>query len=482
MSFVDVIVGSALVLVVFLAFFGLLRSSVLVSAVAKAKAGATTVANSQMEYIRSLDYDAVGTVGGIPAGSIPQYATTTVNGIDYGVRTFIAYTDDPADGIGGADSNGIITDYKHARVEVTYIVREDTRRISMVSTVAPPSIETTAGGGTLRASVVDANGLPVSGAGIRVVNAITNPTIDLTTFTDINGIVDLPGAPASTDYQVFVSKTGYSSAQTYARDATNVNPTPGYLTVAVSQTTANTFVIDLLSSFAVRTFSPIQPNIYTDAFDDGAGLASSANTTAAGGELTLSGSPGAYPASGSARSIGIAPQYLASWVSASASITAPGSTNARFFVADAAGTPLPDALVPGNSAGFLVSADLSGVATTTYPELTLIADLSSVDPAMTPSMQEWSVAYEEGPLPLPDVSLTLTGGKTIGSTSGGAALYKTVIATTTDATGVRTIALEWDTYAISVPGYTIENATVLEPPYELLPGDTVTRDLILSEL
>jgi Tfp pilus assembly protein PilV len=47
MSLVDVLVGTALILVVFLALFGLLRASVLVSALTKSKAIATTIAESQ---------------------------------------------------------------------------------------------------------------------------------------------------------------------------------------------------------------------------------------------------------------------------------------------------------------------------------------------------------------------------------------------------------------------------------------------------
>ena len=56
-SFIDVIVGSALVLIVFLTLFTLLRVSLLVSTIAKARAAATSVATSQMEYVRSLSYD-----------------------------------------------------------------------------------------------------------------------------------------------------------------------------------------------------------------------------------------------------------------------------------------------------------------------------------------------------------------------------------------------------------------------------------------
>ncbi|MBY0110882.1 carboxypeptidase-like regulatory domain-containing protein [Patescibacteria group bacterium] len=481
MSLIDALIGSALVLVVFLAFFGLLRSSILVSGIAKAKAGATTVANSQIEYVRSLDYDSVGTVGGIPAGVVPQYATTTLNNIQYVARTFIEYADDDADGLAGADSNGITTDYKHVRVAVTYTVREQTREVSVVTNVSPPSIETTTGGGTLRINVSDATGLPVSGAEVRVVNASTTPTIDVTTFSNSGGTVDLGGAPVSSQYQVYVTKDGYSSAQTYPYTVANTNPTPGYLTVAASQTTTSSFAIDLLAELAIATFSPIQPNTFTDTFDDSTNVGSTNNTVVALGEISLAGAPGSYAASGSADSVSIAPPYLTEWTSATISVSTPVATNAIFSI-ESGGALIPDAALPGNSGGFTGTVDLSSLATTTYPDLTLVASLTSGDVNLTPAVLEWSVGYEEGPVPLPDVSFTLTGGKTIGSASDGSAVFKTIVATTTDATGVRTLTLEWDSYAIEVPGYTIDNATLLEPPYEVLPADVLEKILILSPI
>jgi len=481
MSLIDALIGSALVLVVFLAFFGLLRSSILISGVAKAKAGATTIANSQIEYVRSLDYDAVGTVGGIPAGVVPQYATTTLNNIQYVARTFIEYADDDADGLAGADSNSITTDYKHVRVAVTYTVREQEREVSVVTNVSPPSIETTTGGGTLRINVSDATGLPVPGAEVRIVNSGTSPTIDVTTFSNSAGSVDLGGAPVSSQYQVYVTKDGYSSAQTYPYTVANPNPTPGYLTVAASQTTTSSFAIDLLSELTVRTFSPIQPNAFVDTFNDSSNVTGTSNTSVSLGTLSLSGAPGSYPGSGSASSIEIAPPYLAEWTSAEISASTPVATGATFSL-ESGGVLIPDAVLPGNSGGFAGSVDLSGLATTTYADLTLVASLTSGDVNATPSVLEWSVSYEEGPVPLPDIEFTLTGGKTIGSDTGGAAIFKTEVATTTDETGVRVLTLEWDSYAVEVPGYTIDNATLLEPPYEVLPGEVLEKILILSPL
>ncbi|HRH24373.1 MAG TPA: hypothetical protein PK109_02170, partial [Candidatus Paceibacterota bacterium] len=460
--------------------FGILRASLQVSGLSKLKATATTIASSQMEYIRSLSYTAIGTDGGIPAGAIAQTATTTNGGLPFTVRTYIEYADDAKDGVGAADTNGITTDYKHIKVTVSYTVAGVTRSVTLVSNAAPPGLETTTGGGTLSANIVNAVGTAVTGATVRIVNASTSPDIDLTTFSDSYGQVILPGAPTSTQYQISVTKTGYSTATTYARTATNANPSPGYLTVVGGSTTSSTFAIDLLGTLILRTFSPIAAALWTDLFTDTSKVVSFSNTQVIGGALTLSGGVGTYPASGTALSTTTAPTYLAQWTNASSTISLPVGTTALVSVTDASGTLLPDAALPGNAAGFSGTITLSSVSTTTYPALKLRATLTSSDPNVTPSISDWRIGYDEGPLPLPNVSFTLTSSKTIGSTSGGASIYKTTIATTTDSSGVRTLSLEWDLYQLSIPGKTIVTASPDDPPIELLPGATVDERLILT--
>ena len=117
---IDVIVGIALMLIMFLALFGVLRASLMLSTLSKAKASAVELASTQMEYLRGLSYDSLGTVSGIPAGLVPQTATTTIDGIPYTVRTFIQYKDDPADGTGVQDANVVTTDYKTGKVTISY--------------------------------------------------------------------------------------------------------------------------------------------------------------------------------------------------------------------------------------------------------------------------------------------------------------------------------------------------------------------------
>lgn len=477
---VDVLVGTMIVVIVFLGFAALIQTSLTVAAVAKARANATSIANNQMEYIRSLSYDVVGTVGGIPAGVVPQYATTTINSISFITRTYIEYADDAADGTGAADTNGIITDYKHVKIEVYFTVKGRSRTVTISSKVVPPGLESATGGGILKINVVDASGTALSGASVRIVNASTTPTVDFTTTSDVTGAVYVPGAATSTQYQIYVSRSGYSSAQTYARDATNQNPTPGYLTIVENQTTTSTFAIDQLATMTVRTYEPVKTATSTDTFISASSVTSLINAAVAGGALTLSGAPGTYPATGSAAATSTTPSQLRSWKSASASLQVPAGTTAIVRVIDGSGTPLPDSALPGNSTGFTsFPISLSAVATTTYPSLALAASFTSSDPNAAPAVLDWNIAYEIGPTPLPNVSFTLTGAKTIGTTGAGASIFKTTVATTTDASGVRTMPLEWDVYALSLSGYDTVEACA-PAPYTLAPGSTNAFDLYLD--
>jgi len=478
MSFMDVIIGTALVLVIFTALIGLLRSSIKVTALAKTRSIATALAESQMEYVRSLAYENVGTQGGIPAGAIPQVSTTTQNGIPFSTRTFIAYTDDPADGLATNDSNGITTDYKTIKVSVSYSVSGTIDTVDLVSTYSPPSLETTTGGGTLKVAVVNASGAAVPGASVQVVNSSLTPSINVTTFSDSDGIVYLGGAPTSTDYQIFVTKSGYSSAQTYTRDATNQNPTPGYLTVVKDQTTTGTFAIDVLASLSVATFSPIATTTWSDTFSSGTQVASMTNTALSGGSISLVNSSGYVP-SGSAQGVPIAPTFLNAWSTAAATFNTPNGTTARFHIVDGNGALLPDTVLTGNASGFTSPVDISGVSTTTYPLLGLSADLTTSSTSTTPLIQDWNISYLRGPVPLPNIPFTLTGAKAIGTTGAGVPIIKTTLPETTDSTGNLSLSLEWDSYAVSLANYDVVEACNA-PPYVLSPGQVLPATLILS--
>lgn len=473
---VDVIVGVALMLVIFLALFGVLRASLMLSTLAKAKAYAVELASTQMEYLRGLSYDSLGTVGGIPAGTVPQTAMTTIDGVSYAVRTFIIYKDDSADGSGIQDSNSITTDYKTGKVAVSYALNGLNKSIELISNFVPPSIESSTGGGTLSVHVVDATSADVTDATVHVVNTSTSPVVDFTTFTNAGGFALIGGAATSSEYQIYVSRTGYSSAQTYARTAQNVNPAPGYLTVSKDQVTGGTFFIDRLSTLSLASFSPAVTTTFSDTFANSSNLASQTGTQVSGGSLTLSNEG----LSGSARSVSIEPNYLKGWGILSATLSTPSGTTALVRVGDAGGISLPDSILPGNASGFSsFPVSLTSIPTASYPALTLSAGLTSNSTTTAPEILDWSVSYTGGPTPSPNVAFTLTGAKTIGTDAGDKPLYKTTVSDTTGALAEKTETLEWDSYSLSLP-----NANLIEScstsPYSLAPASAKNIALIVG--
>lgn len=472
---IDVIVAIALLLILFLALFGVLRASLVLSALAKAKAAAVEVASTQIEYLRGLSYDSIGTVGGIPAGAVAQTATSTVDGVIYVTHTYIEYYDDPADGTTTHDTNSITTDYKVGKVKVSYTLNGISKSVVLVSNFIPPSIESSTGGGTLSLHVVNASGGNVGGATIHIVNASTSPAIDFTTFTDTNGFAVIGGAATSSEYQIYVSSSGYSSAQTYARSGQNVNPTPGYLTVAKDQTTSATFAIDQLASLALSTFSPAVTTAFSDTFSNTSNVANQNSTQVAGGALTLT----SQSLLGSATSIPINPTNLDGWGILSANISTPPGTSIVVQVGNASGVAFPDAVLTGNTAGFSTfPVTLTGINVSTYPALTLLATLASNATSTTPSLLDWSVSHTEGPSALVNTSFTLTGAKTIGSDVNGAPIYKTVVNDTTGGTGQKTESLEWDGYTLALGQTLIEGC--VPAPYQLSPATATTTALIIG--
>ena len=484
-TLLDAVVGTALMLVVFIGIVGAFRLTVMAVSNNKARAGAIALSNERLEFVRSLPYNSVGTVGGIPSGSIAQTEIVTLNDVRYTRRTFISYEDDPADGTAGADANNIRTDYKAAKVTVSWTVRDGVHTITLVSRLSPPGIETSVPGGTLSFNVTDAALLPISNAQIRIVNAGVTPAVDLTTYTDASGLASVLGTPPGSGYRITVTKSGYSTAQTYSSSATNTSPIPAHLGVALDQTTAATFAIDLLSTKTIETFTPVTRATTTESFSGSAGIASSTSITVAGGVARLTTDAGAYPGTGMFVSTSVSTSSLAAWKWFSSVETKPANTDIRYRIYDGSGvTPVPDSMIPGNSSGLGQPIDLNGVSTSTYTALTVHATLTTSDASSTPSIDSWSVALDSGPRPLPNVALTMRGAKTIGSTAGGALVYKYDNATVaSDASGSVTLAnIEWDTYTVSLNAsttYAISSACEPQPQY-LAPNSTQVTRIFLS--
>jgi prepilin-type N-terminal cleavage/methylation domain-containing protein len=483
MTLVELLVAVTIMTLVFGGIMLSLQYMLRIIGSSKAYAGGVALANEQMEYIRSLDYDAVGTAGGIPDGIIPQNGTTTLNGITYTYRVLVEYIDSPQDGEGEDDENGILADYKLAKVTYAWEEKGEPREATLISNIIPPGIETTDGGGTLKVNVFDAAVQPIAGASVHVYNDSGSSTIDTTRFTNSNGIALFSGAPALANYEITVSDSGYSTDQTYSPDAANPNPVTPPVAVLESQVSTMNFQIDRLSNLTVATVGLPTNDSFDDAFDDAANIASSTNTQVSAGALMLAGAPGSFAASGDARSIAVAPGVIAAWGSATFNADIPPATNVFVRVYDASGTLVPDADLPGNSAGFTSGTiDLSALDPASYPSLALGAALTSADAATSSALAEWSIGYTVSEPAIANVPFSITGAKVIGTSASGTPIYKYDDAFTTDGTGDVTISdLEWDSYDIAVtdPSYDIAEACE-NIPYALDPGVSETLKLTLA--
>lgn len=482
LSLIDTVVGISIITIVFFGLFGAFKLSIELVFSTKAKTSAVALLSERMEYIRSLSYDDVGTVGGIPAGPLEQETVTTLNGIPYTVRTLVQFTDAPEDGVGDEDENGIVADYKTVKVEVRWLVRESPRSTFAVTRLAPTGLETLAGGGTLRISVFDAVALPVPQASVRVINSVVVPPIDVTALSNESGVVSFPGAPQSTGYEVYVSKTGFSTAQTYGVSTENPNPSPIHVSVADGDTTSVSFAIDRVGALALTSQEPPDVASFSDSFLDQSGLAATSSVAVVGGAVVLEESSGVYTVAGTALSSSISPSNLLSWGAVTFTSDTPPQTDALIGVYYFDGSTfvlVPDSDLPGNSSGLSPGASLSALSTTTYPTLRVGAALTS-DGSATPSVFEWSISYTAGPNVLPDVEFSIFGNKTIGTTALGAPIYKFNDTVTTNQYGEWTLSdLEWDVYSLNPTG-TFDIVELCPRTLTVEPGETQSATVTLD--
>lgn len=487
-TLIDAIVGAALMVVIFMGLFGVIQLAIQTVGSGKARTGATALAQEQIEYVRSLPYSSVAVVGGIPAGFIPAEEVIVLNNITYTRRTFVQFVDDDADGVGVSDVNGIQADYKVAKVSVSWDLRGLEHDVSLVTNVVPKGIETLDGGGTLALNITDAAGAPVDNAGIIITNSAVNPSISIGTFSNIDGVAYFPGAPASAAYEIVVTKDGYSTDQTYAASGANPNPNPGTLTVIEDTITSSTFSIDRVSDLTIRSFDEVRSATWTDMFTDASLIESFSGTQVSGGAVVLAGAPGSYTVSGMVMAIDIEPEYLHEWTEVLFDTTTNASTTASvqvYYTTATSSALVPDAVLAGNAGGFTSSPiDISTIPADEYPSLALAGTLETIDVLNTPSINEWSVVYVEGPVPRPDTSFTIRGTKTIGTDGGGAPIYKFTNSFATDALGEFVLEdMEWDAYFVE-KGSAESGLSIVEicpfMPLGLDPNVEQTLDVIFT--
>ncbi len=216
---------------------------------------ATSLINKQVEMIRNLAYDNVGIAGGYPVGTLPASTTVAYEGQQFTVYYFVRNIDDSFDGTeGGSPNDTANADYKLVELQVDCTTCFKFVPVVFTTWVAPQNLESNTKNGSLFINVFNASGQAISNANVLVKNTVLSPTVTINDTTNNSGTLQLVDIPTSTTaYQITVSKSGYTTAQTYTASSTNPNPSPGHATVASQQITAISFAIDRISSINVKT-------------------------------------------------------------------------------------------------------------------------------------------------------------------------------------------------------------------------------------
>ncbi|MDQ5953466.1 MAG: hypothetical protein QG647_200 [Patescibacteria group bacterium] len=232
------------------------------------------LASNQIEYLKSLPYDDLAVENGAiqTANPLPNTKSENIDGAEYNIITSINYIDDAHDGCanypneenknllcrnlpspsGSPTTDLNPADYKIANVKV-YV---NNKKVAELDTqIAARVAETDSTTGALVVRVIDASGLPISGALATVSNPTVSPTINLTDSTDSNGIAIFYGLKPDTgnDYQIVASKDGYSSLSSI-KPAGGLSPNfssqniitqqSSSITMTINPKTTNSFLVE----------------------------------------------------------------------------------------------------------------------------------------------------------------------------------------------------------------------------------------------
>lgn len=251
-TLVEVVIGIALLIGIGYGIYLVTSNMFEVVARNEWRSQAVSVIENEIELVRSLNYGDVGVEGGSPAGKLKAEKTVSFGGLDFKLLTTVRNIDDPFDGTqGGTPNDSAPADYKLVEFEVECISCPTSfSPIIMTTTVAPKGLETTTNNGSLFINVFDASGIPISGVDIQVINSTVSPTITINDETNTSGVLQLVDIPTSTQsYEIAVSKTGYSSDQTYELGVPeNPNPVKVHATVVSQGVTSVSFAIDKVST------------------------------------------------------------------------------------------------------------------------------------------------------------------------------------------------------------------------------------------
>lgn len=252
-TFIEVLIGIALLAIVVTSVFTGFQMIFKVLSQSQNKIVAVDLAKEQIEIIRNMSYEDIGTENGIPTGQIPQIKTRQVGGTNFTINTDIIFIDDSFDGIAPEDT--LAADYKKARIKVSWRSGEQTKSITEITNISPPGLESEIGGGILSLYINDSqSGEVIPNARVEITNYDVSPSVYILTTTDDNGWLSRPGLAADDNYQIEADKAGYDRHSTYSESA-SFDPDPEYSHAQVieAEKTIRYFVISQASVINVET-------------------------------------------------------------------------------------------------------------------------------------------------------------------------------------------------------------------------------------
>lgn len=167
-----------------------------------------TIAAQEMEDIRALPYEDIGTVSGNPTGSLADVETKTVDGLPIEVTREVVFVKDDS------YSGPYPANYRRVTIIVKATDSDKLDPMQLTSYIAGG-----AEGGTLDITVTNLAGEPVANALLEITNENLIPDVHIHSSavrTDSHGHLLVPGLkPDSTNsYFITATKTGYNSSAT----------------------------------------------------------------------------------------------------------------------------------------------------------------------------------------------------------------------------------------------------------------------------
>jgi type II secretory pathway pseudopilin PulG len=219
-TLVEILVAGIVMVVGFIFIAQMFTSSAARILTSDTRSLMSQVATQQIEKIRGMQYQDVGTVGGQPSGLLPDSEIITSQGRDFLIVREVTYITD------SSYSGPFPANYRRATVKVyltTSLSSDPVVADTHVSRVVDAVVMNTnvaggALGGTLDIAVTDLSGEGVPNAQLVITDNLLSPHVLINAAairTDADGKLMVPGLTPDPNggYNVRASKSGYNSAE-----------------------------------------------------------------------------------------------------------------------------------------------------------------------------------------------------------------------------------------------------------------------------